>query len=293
VLPDKVVEVLVGEAFERLDPLGQQVMQALAIYAASIPPVAVDYLLQPFQPAINSTPVLSRLVNMHLVRHDEGRYYLHQVDHDYALGRMPPGGRDDEDTGLSTFTRYALQARAADYFKRTRTPPDTWRSLDDIAAQLAEFELRSANADYDAAAAVLDDIDFDYLQKWGHYRVAADMHGRLSGKLTDPPWQMATAGAIGNLYPMLGQTEQALEHLPQALAIAREIGDRTGEGRWLGNLGTIYLARGQTQQALEHTQQALAIARETGDRTREGVWLGNLGNLCRTLGQTEQALDYT
>ena len=56
VLPDKIVEVLVGEAFERLDPLGQQVMQALAIYAAPVPSVAIDYLLQPFQPAIDSAP---------------------------------------------------------------------------------------------------------------------------------------------------------------------------------------------------------------------------------------------
>ena len=35
VLPGEIVEVLVGEAFERLDPLGQQVMQALAIYASA------------------------------------------------------------------------------------------------------------------------------------------------------------------------------------------------------------------------------------------------------------------
>ena len=82
VLPDRVVEVLVGEAFDHLDPLGQQVMQALAVYAAPVPPVAVDYLLQPVQPAIDSGPVLSRLVNMYFARRDEGRYYLRQVDRD-------------------------------------------------------------------------------------------------------------------------------------------------------------------------------------------------------------------
>ena len=82
---------MAGEAFERLDPLGQQVMQALAIYAAPVPPVAVDYLLQPFQPAIDSSPVLSRLVNMHFARRDASRYYLHQVDRDYTVGGIPPG----------------------------------------------------------------------------------------------------------------------------------------------------------------------------------------------------------
>ena len=88
-LPENVVEALVGEAFNRLDPLAQQVMQALAIYPVPVPPVAVDYLLQPFQPAIDSAPVLGRLVNMQFVRRDAGRYYLHQVDRDYALQRVP------------------------------------------------------------------------------------------------------------------------------------------------------------------------------------------------------------
>ena len=46
---------------------------------------------------------------------------------------------------------------------QTRVPRDSWRSLGDLAAQLSEFEMRWANADYDTAAAVLADIDFYYL----------------------------------------------------------------------------------------------------------------------------------
>ena len=81
------------------------------------------------------------------------------MDRDYALGRIPPGQPGAPDGGPVPFTRYALQARAADYFEQTRTPRDSWRNLDDLAAQLAEFELRYANADYDTAAEVLADID--------------------------------------------------------------------------------------------------------------------------------------
>jgi len=291
-LPDKIVEVLVGEAFERLDPLGRQVMQALAIYATPVPAVAIDYLLQPFQPAIDSSLVLSRLVNMHFARSDAGRYYLHQVDRDYALGQIPPGQPGEQDGGPVGFTRYGLQARAADYFEQTRTPRDSWRNLDDLTAQLAEFELRYANADYDTAAEVLNDIDFDYLQNWGHYRLAAEMHERLTGRLTDLYWQMVNAGNLGNIYGETGQTEKAIEHYQQALAIARETGDRNGEGPWLGNLGNIYGDTGQTEKAIEHTQQALAIARETGDRNGEGTQLGNLGSRYAALGQTDKAIEH-
>jgi tetratricopeptide (TPR) repeat protein len=291
VLPDKIVEVLVGEAFDRLDPLGRQVMQALAVYTTLVPPVAVDYLLQPFQPAIDSSPVLSRLVNMHFARRDMGRYYLHQVDRAYALSRIPPGQRD-QDAGPVLFTQHFLLARAADYFEQTRTPRDSWRNLDDLAPQLAEFELRYANADYDTAAAVLGDIDFNYLQKWGHYRLAADMHERLIGRLSDPYWQMINASALGSVHSTLGQTERAVEFEQQALAIARETGNRLHEGVELGALGTLYSTLGQMDRAVEHYQQALAIAREIGNRELEGVWLGALGDTYRDVGQTERAVEF-
>ena len=291
VLPGKIVEVLAGEAFDRLDPLGRQVMQALAVYAAPVPAVAVDYLLQPLQPTIDSGPVLSRLVNMHFARRDAGRYYLHQIDRDYAVNRIPPGRREDEEIERGLFNRYALRARAASYFEQTRTPRESWRSLDDLGPQLAEFELHCSNADYAAAAAVLADID-DCVQRWGHYRLAVHLHERLSGKLTDPQWQMANANALGNSYATLGQIRRAVEHYQRALAIARETGHRSIEGSALGSLGNSYETLGQTGRAIEHYQQALAIAREIGDRSIEDSALGSLGNSYADLGQTERAIEH-
>ncbi|HUK68249.1 MAG TPA: tetratricopeptide repeat protein [Streptosporangiaceae bacterium] len=288
ILPGQIVEVLVGEAFDRLDPLGRQVMQALAVYPAPVPPVGVDYLLQPFEPAIDSGPVLARLVNMHFVRRDTGRYYLHQVDRDYAVSRIPPGQCADVEPG--PFNLYALRARAAGYFEQTRTPRDSWRSLDDLGPQLAEFELRCANAEYETAAAILADIG-ECLQRWGHYRLAVDMHEHLSARLTRPYWQMATANALGTSYATLGQTGRAVEHFQQALAIARQTRDRGVESSALGNLGNSYSTLGQIKRAVEHYQQALAIARETGDRGIEGSALGSLGNCHAGLGQTRQAIE--
>ena len=64
-------------------------MQALAVYNRPVTPAAVDFLLQPHLPEIDSAPVLNRLVNMHFVRREAGRYYLHPVDHDYAFDKTP------------------------------------------------------------------------------------------------------------------------------------------------------------------------------------------------------------
>ena len=111
-----------GEAFSRLDPLAQQVMQALAVFPVPVPAVAVDYLLQPYRAAIDAAPVLGRLVNMAFVRRDAGRYYLHQVDRDYALARIPAGEPADRDTDPPPFTQRRC-GTAARTTSRSPAPP--------------------------------------------------------------------------------------------------------------------------------------------------------------------------
>ena len=290
-LPGNVVQALVGEAFSRLDGLAQQVMQVLAVYPVPVPPVAVDFLLQPYQPAIDAAPVLGRLVNMQFVRREAGRYYLHQVDRDYALSRLPDGEPADRDADPAVFTRQALRHRGAGYFEQTRTPREDWKSLDDLGPQLAEFELRYQGGDYDTAAQVLLGIDFDYLIQWGHYRLTAGLHERLQGHLDDPWTNAASKTSLGTNYRLLGQFTRAIELYEQALAIARETGDRAGEATDLGNLASSYADLGQIARAIELYEQALAIDRETGDRAGEAVALGNLGLRYAELGQIARAIE--
>lgn len=252
-LPENVVEVLVGEAFSRLDPVAQQVMQALAIYGRPVAPVAVDYLLQAYAPGVDSGPVLGRLVNMQFARREARRYYLHPVDCDYALERVPRGEEADRDvTSAPPFTQYALLHRGAEFFKQARTPRESWKSLEDLAPQLNEFDLRCAGEDYDAAANVLLEIGsslmhqplalrvflpdkdrqpdqkpaylvsrgHDRLVVWGQYRLTAELHERLQGKLIDPWLQQWNIGSLGTAYRWMGQFQRALAHLEQALASA-------------------------------------------------------------------------
>ena len=290
-LPGNVVEALVGEAFSRLDPLAQQVMQALAVFPVPVPAVAVDYLLQPYRATIDAVPVLGRLVNMAFVRRDAGRYYLHQVDRDYALARIPAGEAVDRDTDPPPFTQQALRNRGATYFEVTRTSRETWKTLDDLDPQQAEFELRCQGGDHDAAAAVLVDVD-EYLLRWGHYRLAIELHNRLQGHLSDPWAQASTHQSLGDFYLRTGAIKVAIEHYQQLLVIARETGNRRAEGAAVSGLAGGYAFLGQTGASIEHYQQALAINRETGYRDGEAASLRGLANGYGILGQTGASIEH-
>ena len=290
-LPEQVVEALVGEAFSRLDPLAQQVMQALAALAAPVSEAAVDYVLQPHVPGIDSAPVLRRLVNMVFARREAGRFHLHQVDRNYAMERIPAGTPADRDAAPPPFTRFALLHRAAKYYQSIRTPRASWKTVDDLAPQLAEFEVRIAGQEYDAAASVLLEID-DYLLLWGHAQLALNLHERLKGHLTDRELMSSHLGNMGVCCSRLGDYRRALDHQEQHLAIAREIGDRRREGAALVNLG-IYCSRlGDYRRAIDHQEQSLAIAREIGDRRGEGLALGSLGNCYYSLGDYRHSIDH-
>ncbi|HYH84435.1 MAG TPA: tetratricopeptide repeat protein [Pyrinomonadaceae bacterium] len=292
-LPENVVRELVGEAFSRLDPVAQQVMQALAVYRHPVTSAAVDYLLQPYLPGVDSALVLKRLVNMLFARREAGHYYLHPVDRTYALSRVPRGEPSDrlEETTLP-YTQYAMRHRAAEYFKQARLPREDWKTIEDLAPQLAEFDLRCEGEDYDTAAVVLLEIDYNYLLAWGFYRQMAEMHERLRGNLGDPDLEASSIGNLGTAYRSTGQVQKAISCYKQALKLARENKNRPGEGAWLGNLGACYADTGQTTRAIDYFDQSLAIDREIGSRQGEGIDLGNLGACYSYMGQTARAFDY-
>jgi hypothetical protein len=200
-LPEKVVKVLVSEAFSRLDADAQQVMQALAVYGHPVTPTAVDYLLQPYLPGVNSGPVLGRLVSMQFARRESesGRYYLHPIDQAYALTRVPPGSEADRDARPPPFTQLALWHRAADYFEQIRLPRTDWKTLEDLEPQLSEFNLRLASGEYETAATLLSVIEDDYLFRWGYYRLVLGLRERLLGRLHEPQLQQWNFHSLGNI----------------------------------------------------------------------------------------------
>ena len=285
---DQVVQVLVGDAYELLDAPARHVMQALAVYPAPVSAVGVEFLLRPVNPTIDAAPILIRLVRRQLVRFLDGRYFLHPLDRQYARSRLPAGSPGDSP---AAFTLAGLRARAAEYYAQIRTPQESWRSLEDVRPQLAEFELRCDTGDYDTAAAVLADIDMDYLLVWGHYRTLAELNQRIHQRITDPFLNGRHRVRLAIVHSRLGNYRQAIDLHAQVLAEVREAGDREHEIGQLCNLGNCHSSLGEYRQAIDLHTQVLAIARDTGDRDSEMMSLGNLGYCHSSLGDYRQAID--
>ena len=75
------------------------------------------------------------------------------------------------------------------------------------------------------------------------------------------------------------------------MKIAKEIGDRAGEGGGYGSLGNAYDSLGDYQKAIEYQEKYLKIATEIGDRKGEGNAYHNIGNAYFSLEQFENAAD--
>jgi hypothetical protein len=106
----------------------------------------------------------------------------------------------------------ALLDRAADYLAQTRTPRESWKTIEDLRPQLQEFELRYAAQDYETAANVLLGIDIDYLYRWCHYRLMINMHERLRDELGDPYLQIDNLNSLSSAYNSMGRYQEAMAY---------------------------------------------------------------------------------
>ena len=98
--------------------------------------------------------------------------------------------------------------------------------------------------------------------------------------------------ALGNLgiaYADLGEPRRAIDLYEQQLVIVREIGDRRGEGNALGYLGMAYYSLGETRRAIDLYEQQLVIVRAIGYHGGEGMALGNMAESLTALGRHQDA----
>jgi tetratricopeptide (TPR) repeat protein len=173
-------------------------------------------------------------------------------------------------------------------------PPCPPHRTDSIAAELAEHS-RLAGGGEGEGTGVLCTLYRLYLRRAAEYlerafrpQAAAQAWQSLSGLVAGAAGGECQRRA-GVVLAQAGQPVAAQSAFMQALEMAREVGNRRGEGVALGNLAGVYRETGRVDQAERTYELSLAIAREISDRRCEGAALGNLAIVYYTTGRMEQA----
>ena len=117
-------------------------------------------------------------------------------------------------------------------------------------------------------------------------------HLTIAKEVGDRAGEGMAYGNLGNVYRSVGDLSKAIEYQMQQMAIAKEVGDRAGEVRAYANLGNVFGALGDYSKAIKYHTQYLAIAKEVSDRAREGVAYANLGNAYQSQGDFSKAITY-
>ena len=84
-------------------------------------------------------------------------------------------------------------------------------------------------------------------------------------------------------YLSFGEYKKAIDYHERNLQIAKEVGDRAGEGSAYGNLGNAHYCLEDYKKAIDYHERDLKIAKEVGDKAGEGSAYGNLGNAHQSL----------
>ena len=139
---------------------------------------------------------------------------------------------------------------------------------------LRQLEEHAAAADWRGVAA---------LESAGK-EVAAAVRAAMPGRAA------YVSNVLGIAYGSLGDFVKASEHVTQHLAIAKEMGDRAGEGRACNNLGNVYCSLGDYSKSIEYHTRYLTFAKEMRDRAGQGTALGGIGNAYTHLGDYGKAI---
>jgi tetratricopeptide (TPR) repeat protein len=218
---ERVTQVLIGEAFNLLSDIEKKIMQGLAIYSFPVRPNAIDYLLRIFIPTIDSTKHLLRLYKMHFVRKEGGEFYLHPLDREYALARIP---KKIELTDQYNFSFLELKRIAAEYIHKISLPRSEWRTLDDIIPQYREFNLLMDSKDYFSASHVLKQLQ-QFLDKTGGFTMLLMMAESLEKASDDKATKIMALEALSSANWRKGDLELAVSYQKKLVSLASENGE--------------------------------------------------------------------
>ncbi len=112
-------------------------------------------------------------------------------------------------------------------------------------------------------------------------------------KLGDKRGEANYYANIGNIYIKLGQYQEVVKSLENALAVSRDINhDIRAESRWYVNLGVAYFHLAEYQKGIEYQEKALELKTKLGEKGGESDCYANIGICYSSLGQYQKGIEY-
>ncbi len=256
--PKYDLEAAIGLSYTQLTDNEQKYWRILSVFPASFRRNAAMAICELDENTVHD--LLSKLNRVSLLEYDgkSERYSLHDLLAAYALSKMAEGEG-----------QAARIAHASHYM-------EVMSAADDLYLAGGEKILQGLR---------LFDLE------WEHIRVAQmwiSEKVEVSNQIAELAMQYPSAGAY--CLDLRLTPKQKIAWLSDALAVAKQIGNRQYEGIHLGNLGNAYAALGDARKAIEFYEQQLMIVREIGDRRGEGNALFNMGLALYGLEEKDRAI---
>lgn len=282
----------------QLNDVQRKLLLAFSVYREPVPLSAARVLCE-FEERVSAGDIqqgLDALLAQHLLQAmGNGCYQLHAIVGKYARDNFVA-----HDDAANKRARCTAHQKAAQYYLRlaaTEYPPREQReSVSDFDPLVeAVWQFCQARQWREAFNLLEREKLFTGLKALGGLAIVLELYKLL---LPLKKWQATPlesahiSNRLGSIYRSLGRRELAVQHLEQAIAFCKEVGEQ-GELAWsLNHLGRLHASMGEKERAGAYYEEALNLAHSRGDRILEASSLNNLGWIYSAWGKKDLEQKY-
>jgi len=292
----------IGWSYELLTTGEQQLFARLAIFAGGCTLEAAEAVCNPEGDlAIEVFQGLESLLTKNLLKRWEGqdgetRYGMLVTIREFGLDKLTEWG--ESETLTENYTDYYLiWTRELEKLRGTAKDLDFWKIID---SEYENFMTVLEHAFESGKAEVALELTGSLGLYWGmrgHYKVGQSY---LKRALDLPFSSLASVGSlrakilwrIGWMAGWQGEPEVARRFSEEALALYRELNDKSGIVYALNGLVNEILGQGEYDKARQYLEEMLVLSKELNDKRAMHYALNNLGGIAADRGEYAEARRY-
>jgi non-specific serine/threonine protein kinase len=220
----------------------------------------------------------------------ELRFIMLETIHEYARERLAKSGEEKlvRNRHLDYFRALAEEMEPG--YRRHNQVSLLRRTKVEFGNLRAAFEWAMDSGNVEAAARLVSSIDY-YFQYTGNLVEGYHWFKRVKGEIDKIPKEHQVRFLLGvKRLAWVGDTpEQDMLLGRQAMALARELGDRSNEAWLLADISNSLNLPEEYEAAVKMSETAVAIFRELDDKPGMAIALNTLGEVERLSGNPERA----